>query len=819
MPCDSALLRSVDGEALEEYSKRAYAVYRTHGVIQNGMLDDDWPFEARRLTLSTDPHDLGPATCSPIFRPAENAPLSETPENTSNVRFLADRGDKRGDVSVGGDAVCSVIHEPIRPFSTPRSLQIVRPNAGEGSGGNTASMRREMRGAEQASTIENKLQVVEVSQKEEVTQKPDESASPPRAFRSRLHAPRAGRAAALASANARGNGKRWKERPPEFCRELSGTLLPPPPPSAASGASTKPVWVNQRTPEASGKLELGYPVTDEGSGDANTYEDTTASQGNESPRACRDSFRDACSLPRDTGHIVEGEGVMEVVTCSSQELLSANNGADTADCNKSYRGKRCGISGVGDGCSEQVTAHEQNNDARANRESSDTPSGRRIKQSAVAAASLAKTTQLPDSIPRRKPGRLLAVDDHSEQSSSPRAAGMEEASGGSEDNMEILAARSVYLDTDPVGMHGDNTYTVNGVEPATENRCNCLPQEARCSTERPNDDEAFVWFGQPDTSSVQLSSEHGELGRRSREELSGQDDRTTSPVGQLHSAAKVILRMEVRRQRTLIERAFLAREEQRRARRAHLGAEVLKRIRSTPGSSLSISSGDHETHARYSKPLEPSSDRVGKSNSSQGLECQAYGDSPRHPKHAVKVTGLRARVDRGGPTTTDCRPERTTTVEPLPEYPLDTGPAASPVPTPPKGGVAGVAGDHPWRKLNRSTEAENVVTVRTATPPPISFDVTADGLRGGEGGFGRGGDLERARRQERYEALRARKLAEAEVSDVEQETLAQFLAMQGFRDELGAAQHAVRQTGGFARRGKRSHRTDIGPHTSDYDNY
>lgn len=791
MPCDSALLRSVDGEVLEEYSKRAYAVYRTHGVIQNGTLDDDWPFGARRLTLSTDPHDLGPATCSPIFRPAENAPLSEPPENTSNARFLADRGDKRGDVSVGGDAVSSVIHEPIRPFSTPRSLQIVPPNAGEGSGGNAANMRREMRGAEQASTIENELQVVEVSQKEEVTQKLQESASPLRAFHSRLRAPRAGRAAALASANARGNGKRWKEWPPDFRREGSGENLPPPPPIAASGASTKPAWVNQRTPEASRKLELVCPVTDEGSGDADTDEDTTASQGNESPRACRDSFRDACSLPRDTGHIVEGEGVTEVVTCSCQELLNANNGAHIADCNKNDRGKRCDISAVGYGCSEQATAHKQKDGARANRESSDTPSGRRIKQSAVAVASSAKTAQLPNSIPRRKPGRPLAADDHARRSSSPRAAGMEEASGGSEDSMEILAARSVDLDTDPVGMHGDNTDTANGVEPTTENGFDCLPQEARCNAEQLNDDEAFVWFGQPDTSSVQLSSEHGDLGHRSREELSGQDDRTTSSVGQLHSTAKVILRMEVRRQRTLIERAFLAREEQRRARRAHLGAEVLKRIRSTPDSSLPVPLSDHETHARHSKPLEPSSDRVGKRDSPQGLECQAYGDSPRHPKHAVKVTGLRPRVDRSGSTTTDCQTERTTTVEPLPEYPLDTGPAASPVPTLPKEGVSGVAGDQPWRKLNRSTEAENVVTVRTPTPPSISFDVTADGLRGGEGDFGRRGDVERARRQERYGALRARKLAEAEVSGVEQETLAQCLVMQGFRDELGASKHAL----------------------------
>lgn len=746
-------------------------MYRTHGVIQNGLRDDDWALGARRLTLSTDLHNLGPATYSPIFRPAEKTTRSETLESSSNARLLADRSAECGAVSKGSVAVNSVVHTPVRPFSSPRSLQPVRSNAAERSNSGVDSTRRVTHEAETDSTIENDLRVHKLSAKEEVTQTPDESASLPRAFCSRLRAPRAGRAVALASANARGNGKHGKDYPPGICRELSGDLLPPPPPIAAPDASRTAAWVIQGTPEASGKLELVCPVADKESGDANTEEDSTSSQGNKSPRACRDDFRGACSLPREMGHRNGGEGVTEVVTCSSQGLPSVEYVVENAVCNKNDRDKRCDISAVGDDCSEQTTNHEDINDARANRESSDTPSGRRIKGSAVAAVSSAKIVQLPNKVPRRKSGWPLAVDDHAERDVTPQAVDTKEVSRLSEDGMDILAARSAPLDTDTVGIHRDKTDTIDGVEPTTENRLNWSPQEVLCCAEQPRDDENFLWFGEPDTPSGQPSSEYGEWRRRSSEEIPERDDQTISPTGQLYSKDRFLLCMEIQRQRAIIERAFQAREQEGRARRVRLGAEVFKIIKSTCDS-LPLPSSRHRTHARQNKQPGPSSDGAGKGGPLQGLECHApaYEGSPRHPEHAVKSKGPHILCDQGDPITTGHRSERTTPVEPLPEYTA----AASPVPTPPREGVSCAADDHSWRKLSRQTEAEGVLTVRMPTPPSISFEVTADELRGGGGGGNRGGELEQARRQERYEALRARKLVEAEVSKLEKYKFARY---------------------------------------------
>eukprot|EP00903_Cladosiphon_okamuranus_P009411 g8975.t1 len=42
-PLHRALLRSIEGEELAEYSKRAYSIYRAHGVIQDGAKLDDYP--------------------------------------------------------------------------------------------------------------------------------------------------------------------------------------------------------------------------------------------------------------------------------------------------------------------------------------------------------------------------------------------------------------------------------------------------------------------------------------------------------------------------------------------------------------------------------------------------------------------------------------------------------------------------------------------------------------------------------------------------------------------------------------------------------
>lgn len=355
--------------------------------------------------------------------------------------------------------------------------------------------------------------------------------------------------------------------------------------------------------------------------------------------------------------------------------------------------------------------------------------------------------------------------------------------------MNTVLVEPSLLDTGVVELHRSRNDKTGDVEPTEEGG---LGETGKAL----DDNEEFVWFGQPDTPLGRQSAEdettrgvdkEGETAVAVRTAAEVQSCQNYSPRRQQRSKARLVLQMEVRRQRDIIEQAFQAREEEGRLRRARIGAEVLKRIQGLLHR-RSCSPPEAQTAPSHSRPVQqPTLTRPEPSNNAdqaRKLQVAAHRaeettvTSPSHPEIAVKAWGFPpAIVDHRveNPAVKAVQPEVLVPDITPSEGAVTVGRVSAadnlaPEPQPKRVPGEVAAADNPWGRVvsRQQAELESHVPVKTEPmPPPISFDVEANAFRDGAGRLDGGTDQEKeqekARRQARYEALRARKMAEAEV--------------------------------------------------------
>lgn len=256
--------------------------------------------------------------------------------------------------------------------------------------------------------------------------------------------------------------------------------------------------------------------------------------------------------------------------------------------------------------------------------------------------------------------------------------------------------------------------------------------------------DAFVWFGEPDSPACHRSTESVEVAADARGTGTTRRGQTCILQHQ-RNKAKLLLEMDVRRQRNIIECALRARERSRRMRRFKLGAEVLMKFYALRRDAES------KKLSQEHKPF---------SNADQQGDEQANGKTV--PEMAALQNNRRRAIGAKSPEFV------AESVEPAP---MGVGTKAVP-------GIKDTAewtearrpGDEPephtgdpFIRLESREDHGGIPATRASAPLPVSFEVMADGIAGL--GAGRGGKHEQARRQKRLEALRARKAAEAKVHD------------------------------------------------------
>lgn len=354
-------------------------------------------------------------------------------------------------------------------------------------------------------------------------------------------------------------------------------------------------------------------------------------------------------------------------------------------------------------------------------------------------------------------------------------------------------------------------------------------QRITAAAEKQRHDEGFVWFGQPDTSPTGQQSDEKRRDKRWRhvnpafsrqDEVTSISDSINSPLRKRQSKSELILQIEVRRQRNIIDRASQAREEEGRARRARVGAKVLKMIKcSRDNAEDDLMAAATPSQAHQDSPQKQFQPNLLKREPGRvtcndvGLrEYQEKTLSERCPRELGNTSNevKKNQLVDGDDTSTDqqatsqdqvadgkgvCGGEvveigaSSKTYSERPPAPRYSGAAirdevmqqvekpslkrlsqkdlngygqdlaSAAEASPPK------ALENPWRKIRRTAGGELVPAIMAPTPPSIRFDVAADELRGGRRGGGCGGDEDQARRRERFEALRRRKLLETEVRE------------------------------------------------------
>lgn len=752
----SALLRPVEGEELAEYSQRAYSVYRAHGVIQDGTGLDDFP--ASEPTAD----DVFAAPNQLFCLLATSAPASQASamHGASSWQMTPDDDvDQHG----GGRKACGPVgvgvHDAVTPFSPPPSSpQLLRPEAGEEQ---PLTGNRKRSAESFAQTSGHGPRGFDVAGAEGVeSQKPGKPAT--ETFRSRLQAPRAGKALALASANAHGRRRgRREESSLVLCRhDVSGKeLLPVPPPSSETTLvppRPKEAWINE--------------------GEDAAHEHSVRTGDHETERAySMGSVRSALEVSDE-----DEDGILTHSSTLPGKVVEHSEGKRVKRHPARQRSKSAqdmeGQERVADGIERGRGGNSERRLGDEHAIKAEMPQGRPMERPATVEGYVRAVSPAPSiskaTTPRKTP---------------PHVPRLETTSASNSFSTTVVVAPPP-LSTRAQGLHRSRKGDT-GDHVSTEREGLGVPQKA-------HEHEEFVWFGQPDTSPECRSDEHIENVKEVRDDeeararapadaaqktLELQFGQVHSPHEQHRSKAQLLLQTEVRRQRAIIEQAFRAREEERRLRRARIGAEVFKRIqdlrrRRPPYTSEvptvpPISGG---------KQPPPPVKRESSTNDDQEREWQtamhrgqdAAAASRPHAEEAVMAWGFRpapvenaAKAAQHGRLAPDATPtEGAASVGRVP-------PAETAAPTPPAESAhrAAAAAENPWRRVVSRQEQPELKSgfpaMQKPKPPPIRFNVEAstflDGAEKPEGGINH--EHEKARRQERYEALRAKKMAEAEV--------------------------------------------------------
>lgn len=839
-PPFSALLRSVEGEGLAEYSKRAYNVYRTYGVIQDGVLGDERApgttpgtarGTARGVSFSSDLLKFRQSISSPVAQAeAVRSPVLSPHRCSGDIKRTC-HANQRTVEKEGGCTANKGVSELVHIFSPPVSPRLLPP-AGEHLFNGDGSIP-----PPRASTSDAELQVIDLCDSEEtVAHKPQQSKSPLQTFRSRLRAPRAGRALALACANAKGNAFRPRDKPTPFGGDFSRNSRATSPPIMTQSVHIKEAWKEKECDEEPLR-NVGERCQEEAEFSfSEASSDETGIGSNERGTVGYDASINSAKDSRDRNDRIERQQEKSDFREDRRSSTSAVVHPDhelpptefprTGDDDDSSR--QCAVA---TGSDRSVYTQRALNEQRSCTEiSTSQPTGKYHDSGAripIAAAIQAHS-------PRLKSVRPLEDSSRCEQRASRSKVSRVERVTCGQTGALAVPVTPMSQNGSRDGLYLDEDGRREDAEPLGDSRSGGLIKGIVDGARKSRDQEAFVWFGQPDTPPTRQESErrHG----RGVTSTGAMEQASRSSPHQRHLLkARLLLQMEVRRQREIIEYAFQQREEERRVRRARLGAEVLKRIRALRANhkqspKASVPPGSPRTRLPFGE-LKPST-RADEVECALG-KVNGVADNERGPKPLLgKTHGVVGNVleeervqenahgvaenvrqtesllgrtvgvidnarepeylpQKTHDATEDARPdhpERTikawgfgsvncpaTVVK---ETPFQLAPdmvavasvdgsgrgeVVAPVPTRPTETLPRSAVDNPWRKAGRQVQKEGIVATRARTPPSISFDVAVDDVSGEQAGIAGGTSEEQARRQERYKALRARKLAEAEV--------------------------------------------------------
>lgn len=597
----SALLRSLEGETLEDYSKRAYKVCRTNGIIHLDPTSAPW-------RASSQPCRFGSATSF----------LGVSAAAVSTIRVIKRESQdiQEGEVSFREDSQHSGMFN-----SGIDTISLVDNAAGY------CPIRNDY------------LPVVDdVSASEKALPNPVLTASRPPSEKTRPHLepPRAGRALASASSNT---SSRKELNVPQL--DLSGNSLPPPP----HVLKTSVCWNDY------GPLRSTSGASCNGKDEGKRFGGVTGNSD-----------------------LVAGEKV------SDDEIVLSPRESCSPHSNKLERGRlawspigETGRGGDDDPLTVKPTTQQGNN--------RDDSSPVNSKKDGCSAREHHKSRSIG--------GYVIAER------------------GDDKRKVEKATDRFTRPTTPPRMIHS----TQMAIKPGMASPL--------------GDDNAFVWFGEPDSPACHQSTENVEVKVAADAKGRGQ----TCILQHQRNKAKLILEMHVRRQRSMIECALRARERSWRIRRYKLGAEVLLKF-------YALRRNAESKHlSQEHQPLP---------NAGQ------QGDGQAKRETVSEITALLRGAK--SPETVPIRVE----AKAVPGM-KDTTAWAE----------AGRPGDEPERHTGagepfvRREDHEGIAVARVSAPLPVSFEVMADGITGlGAGG---GGKHEQARRQKRLEALRARKEAEAKV--------------------------------------------------------
>ena len=739
-----------------DYSKRAYKVCRTHEIIHIGALDVNLTHDSRRPPSSYDPssgvpsaHDFGTTlradhieTRGVDYEGELSAPTIQcevarcsSPLVSAKLAQLRDPLPVDGDLDESNsvdDAAGNCATE-LRD-ALPVHDDLDESNNVDDAAGNCATELRDVLPLDgdldesnnvdaAGSCDECNLSAADATEPEETVSREDLIASQPptKKFQSRLQVSHAGRALVLASANARGGlpHPRKGSRTPRL--DPAGSPLPPPPPvSNSSGCSTE-VWnsdVALRAPPGTRRAQSQAKREVLCFGDGNSSSD-----------------------------LVSGEAV------TAERIASDNIPFGNYKCNSKGRDENQG----GDcGGAKQclVGAAARRGHGLPNIEP---PRRQKILENGeefAASPPSLLASKNNDRFSRKLKGRSGCTEDGGECT---RRLSEEDASSLVDVPFPLAKLPRVETETNnPISMHPKYGLHCDGLTTAfgrpssvamrndggvmsdhVEHVPPIFPDVAEGMDAR--DSATFLWFGQPESPATHRSASSPSV----RASILRHDQKR----------AKFFLQSEVRRQRDIIERAFRAREMERRTRRVQLGAEALRRFYA-----LRRKAKRTQSSSQKMKPL---------SHACRREEAREAGETAPgiaavcHDRRcAVGTKGLGSIADSAETVVTSV--ESNAVLDVTKTKAVDTRrPDGKDDDKLQNSGVDRVVAQESAPGLGEQTNHENIQETRAIVPQSIRFDITEDGTPREEAGAGE--SREQTRRKERLEALRARKIAEAEV--------------------------------------------------------
>lgn len=231
-----------------------------------------------------------------------------------------------------------------------------------------------------------------------------------------------------------------------------------------------------------------------------------------------------------------------------------------------------------------------------------------------------------------------------------------------------------------------------------------------------------------------------------------------------HSKATFVMQMEFWRQRDMIEHTRQVREKVEREQRARIGAEVLKRLNKLRGNTSLSSSRRIDSLPLLPSPMQRESHHrtaasvTSAKRNSQGVmgdeAVDAQCDDPSRPSRVHQSdSGDAMSQEIGTLWLLDTNEVDDANTEFKESSNLTR-----------KEDLPGQTTGTPWQKME-NLEQDLLCTVKASTPPAISFNVPMDGLTSNARVENCAIKKNQLRRKERLEALRARRLLEAEVRD------------------------------------------------------